>query len=176
MACPLLLSNFEPNHFHVTKCLWVQSSTIDFALCLGATSSDRLATRTKAKNNSNAPLEKKDEVVANVIWRFLELRGCVCLKFSLLLYFHSCVHTYAMSTRNTSSTSAPLFIFVGKPSQPANCDSGSLLMFFFFSCLPVNAFDSTADTHMHLSIGSSSIPIRIHPWRVPCTTPSSWPG
>ncbi|KAJ7780095.1 temperature dependent protein affecting M2 dsRNA replication-domain-containing protein [Mycena maculata] len=50
------------------------SSTIDFALCLGATSSERLAARTKGKA-SGAPLEKKDEVVANVIWRFLELRG-----------------------------------------------------------------------------------------------------
>ncbi|KJA18080.1 hypothetical protein HYPSUDRAFT_205688 [Hypholoma sublateritium FD-334 SS-4] len=51
------------------------SSTIDFALCLGATSSERLAGRTKLKSTAGAPLEKKDEVVANVIWRFLELRG-----------------------------------------------------------------------------------------------------
>ncbi|KAF7345495.1 XPG I-region protein [Mycena venus] len=51
------------------------SSTIDFALCLGATSSERLAARTKGKAGGRAPLEKKDEVVANVIWRFLELRG-----------------------------------------------------------------------------------------------------
>ncbi|KAJ7261993.1 XPG I-region protein [Mycena rebaudengoi] len=50
------------------------SSTIDFALCLGATSSERLAARTKGKAGGT-PLEKKDEVVANVIWRFLELRG-----------------------------------------------------------------------------------------------------
>lgn len=54
----------------------VQSSTIDFALCLGATSSDKLATRTRTKPGVDRPhLEKKDEVVANVIWRFLELRG-----------------------------------------------------------------------------------------------------
>ena len=50
-----------------------QSSTIDFALCLGATAIEKLAARTKIKNTG--PLEKKDEVVANVIWRFLELRG-----------------------------------------------------------------------------------------------------
>ncbi|KAK7019538.1 hypothetical protein R3P38DRAFT_3553475 [Favolaschia claudopus] len=50
------------------------SATIDFALCLGATSSERLAGRTKGKPASS-PLDKKDEVVANVIWRFLELRG-----------------------------------------------------------------------------------------------------
>ncbi|ELU43714.1 XPG I-region protein [Rhizoctonia solani AG-1 IA] len=53
------------------------SSTIDFALCLGATSTDKLASRTRTKPNLNHPLEKKDEVVANVIWRFLELRGYV---------------------------------------------------------------------------------------------------
>ncbi|KAJ7147668.1 XPG I-region protein [Mycena crocata] len=53
------------------------SSTIDFALCLGATSSERLAARTKGKAGGAGagPLDKKDEVVANVIWRFLELRG-----------------------------------------------------------------------------------------------------
>lgn len=51
------------------------SSTIDFALCLGATATERLAARTKAKSSPPIPLEKKDEVVANVIWRFLELRG-----------------------------------------------------------------------------------------------------
>ncbi|PPQ85250.1 hypothetical protein CVT25_010023 [Psilocybe cyanescens] len=51
------------------------SATIDFALCLGATAAERQAARTKVKSNANAPLEKKDEVVANVIWRFLELRG-----------------------------------------------------------------------------------------------------
>lgn len=54
-----------------------QSSTIDFALCLGATASERYAARTKHKANPAQPLDKKDEVVANVIWRFLELRGCV---------------------------------------------------------------------------------------------------
>lgn len=58
------------------------SSTIDFALCLGATSSDKFAQRTKVK--TNAPLEKKDEIVANVIWRFLELRG-----FLLNTHMHS---------------------------------------------------------------------------------------
>lgn len=54
----------------------MQSSTIDFALCLGATGSEKLALRTKGKANlPNGQLDKKDEVVANVIWRFLELRG-----------------------------------------------------------------------------------------------------
>ena len=53
-----------------------QSSTIDFALCLGATVSEKLAFRTRVKSGqTSSPLEKKDEIVANVIWRFLELRG-----------------------------------------------------------------------------------------------------
>ncbi|KAF8331669.1 XPG I-region protein [Cantharellus anzutake] len=52
-----------------------QSSTIDFALCLGATATEKLAHRTRTKPHANIVLEKKDEVVANVIWRFLELRG-----------------------------------------------------------------------------------------------------
>ncbi|CAL1715309.1 unnamed protein product [Somion occarium] len=51
------------------------SSTIDFALCLGATASEKLAARTRPKNGQTITLDKKDEVVANVIWRFLELRG-----------------------------------------------------------------------------------------------------
>ncbi|PWN53396.1 hypothetical protein IE53DRAFT_324877 [Violaceomyces palustris] len=56
------------------------SSTIDIALCLGATTSDALAARTKTPRKQKADstlsqLEKKDEIVANVIWRMLELRG-----------------------------------------------------------------------------------------------------
>jgi len=61
------------------------SSTIDFALCLGTTVSDKLAARTKIKGGQpSGGLEKKDEVVANVIWRFLELRG-----FLLNTHVHS---------------------------------------------------------------------------------------
>ncbi len=52
------------------------SSTIDIALCLGATTSGPLAERTKTpRGTETPPLEKKDEIVANIIWRMLELRG-----------------------------------------------------------------------------------------------------
>lgn len=70
--------------------LFLKSSTIDFALCLGATSSEKYAARTRPKKDRNdksgntqdhAALEKKDEVVANVIWRFLELRGSVIINY-----------------------------------------------------------------------------------------------
>lgn len=37
--------------------------------------SEKLAARTKIKATQG--LDKKDEIVANVIWRFLELRGYV---------------------------------------------------------------------------------------------------
>ncbi|UZJ52758.1 hypothetical protein CBS101457_002078 [Exobasidium rhododendri] len=69
------------------------SSTIDIALCLGATGRGDLAEQTKTSRpppgtavNKKAikgkvgaalapSLDKKDELVANIIWRFLELRG-----------------------------------------------------------------------------------------------------
>lgn len=53
------------------------SSTIDIALCLGATRTDELGQRTKTPKRPGQGhlLEKKDEIVANVIWRMLELRG-----------------------------------------------------------------------------------------------------
>jgi hypothetical protein len=64
---PLIRNNFE------------QSSTIDFALCLGATATEKQAARTRVRPGGTnlQPLEKKDEIVANVIWRFFELRGYV---------------------------------------------------------------------------------------------------
>jgi len=87
------------------------SSTIDFALCLGATSSERLAARTKVKNTSPAPLEKKDEVVANVIWRFLELRG-----FLLNTHTHSplarAMYSAIKPARVNDKFQDPLYLFL----------------------------------------------------------------
>lgn len=51
------------------------SSTIDIRLCLGATEPSQMAARTRVTKNPARPLDKKDEVVANTLWRFLELRG-----------------------------------------------------------------------------------------------------
>ncbi|GAA6054763.1 hypothetical protein JCM3770_000931 [Rhodotorula araucariae] len=51
------------------------SSTIDLCLCLGGTSTTSLAQRTIVPRNAERPLDKKDEIVANTIWRFLELRS-----------------------------------------------------------------------------------------------------
>ncbi|KAJ8094869.1 hypothetical protein PM082_010082 [Marasmius tenuissimus] len=86
------------------------SSTIDFSLCLGATT-ERLAARTKVKSNSQTPLEKKDEIVANVIWRFLELRG-----FLLNTHMHSplarAMHTALKSSRLNDKFQDPLYLFL----------------------------------------------------------------
>ncbi|GAA5923083.1 Mkt1p [Sporobolomyces koalae] len=51
------------------------SSTIDLCLCLGGTSTASLAQRTIVARNNDRPLDKKDEIVANTLWRFLELRS-----------------------------------------------------------------------------------------------------
>ncbi|KAJ3565031.1 hypothetical protein NP233_g7901 [Leucocoprinus birnbaumii] len=85
------------------------SSTIDFALCLGATSSDKFAQRTKVKATS--PLEKKDELVANVIWRFLELRG-----FLLTTHMHSplarAMYAALRTARLNDKFQDPLYLFL----------------------------------------------------------------
>ncbi|KAF9263954.1 XPG I-region protein [Marasmius fiardii PR-910] len=86
------------------------SSTIDFSLCLGATT-ERFAARTKVKSNSQTPLEKKDEIVANVIWRFLELRG-----FLLNTHMHSplarAMNTAIKHSRLNDKFQDPLYLFL----------------------------------------------------------------
>jgi hypothetical protein len=89
------------------------SSTIDFALCLGATATERLAARTKGRSAAApaAALEKKDEVVANVIWRFLELRG-----FLLNTHTHSplarAMYTAIKQARVNDKFQDPLYLFL----------------------------------------------------------------
>lgn len=51
-----------------------QASNIDLSLCLGATSTETLAARTRIQRRSEK-LDRKDEVCANVIFRMLFLRG-----------------------------------------------------------------------------------------------------
>lgn len=88
------------------------SSTIDFALCLGATASEKLASRTKGKTSvPNGQLDKKDEVVANVVWRFLELRG-----FLLNSHTHSplarAMYTAIKQARLNDKFQDPLYLFL----------------------------------------------------------------
>ncbi|KAJ8509502.1 hypothetical protein ONZ45_g8339 [Pleurotus djamor] len=90
------------------------SSTIDFSLCLGATSTDKYAQRTRSKpmERGQGPiLDKKDEIVANVIWRFLELRG-----FLLNQHTHSplarAMHTALKPVRVNDKFQDPLYLFL----------------------------------------------------------------
>ncbi|KAG2358973.1 temperature dependent protein affecting M2 dsRNA replication-domain-containing protein [Suillus spraguei] len=88
------------------------SSTIDFALCLGATATEKLASRTKGKTSvPNGQLDKKDEVVANVVWRFLELRG-----FLLNSHTHSplarAMYTAIKQARLNDKFQDPLYLFL----------------------------------------------------------------
>ncbi|KZV74508.1 XPG I-region protein, partial [Peniophora sp. CONT] len=88
------------------------SSTIDFALCLGATATEKQAARTRIKSGAkSSTLEKKDELVANVIWRFLELRG-----FLLKTHEHSplarSMHTAVRSARLNDKFQEPLYLFL----------------------------------------------------------------
>lgn len=52
----------------------VQSSTIDLKLCIGAVSWSEFGPICEAQK-STAVLDKKDEIVGNVTFRFLEVRG-----------------------------------------------------------------------------------------------------
>lgn len=51
------------------------TSMIDMALCIGATANAQDAALTCAPRQPGSRLEKKDEIVANTLWRFLELRA-----------------------------------------------------------------------------------------------------
>ncbi|KAL5513024.1 hypothetical protein ACEPAH_3422 [Sanghuangporus vaninii] len=96
------------------------SSTIDFALCLGATATEKLAARTRIRkdkidknhhNPDHPSLEKKDEVVANVIWRFLELRG-----FLQTSHTHGALaramHAAIKTARVNDKFQDPLYLFL----------------------------------------------------------------
>ena len=67
--------NVSIRDFDYTDCP-TQSSTIDIKLCIGALSSDELAAQTKLVKQGR-PMDRKDEIVANVIWRLLDVRGSV---------------------------------------------------------------------------------------------------
>lgn len=51
-----------------------ESSTIDLKLCIGTLEREDTVVYTK-KEKAAKLLEKKDEIVANIIWRFLDVRG-----------------------------------------------------------------------------------------------------
>ncbi|KAN0061277.1 hypothetical protein ACQY0O_006123 [Thecaphora frezii] len=90
------------------------SSTIDIALCLGATTSDALASRTKTArvklaDGSLSHVEKKDEIVANVIWRMLELRGFLNHAHLHTPYARAC-HLALKKARLNDKLQEPLYL------------------------------------------------------------------
>ncbi|EIM22091.1 viral life cycle-related protein, partial [Wallemia mellicola CBS 633.66] len=88
------------------------SSTIDFALCLGATSIDKSAERTITAKNTNGPvLHKKDEIVANTIWRFLELRSLLTPQHTHTP-FGRAMHNALTVSRLNDKFQEPLLILV----------------------------------------------------------------
>ncbi|EPQ31463.1 uncharacterized protein PFL1_00798 [Pseudozyma flocculosa PF-1] len=90
------------------------SSTIDIALCLGATTSDALANRTKTgrvrlADGALSQVEKKDEIVANVIWRMLELRGFLNHAHLHTPYARAC-HLALKRARLNDKLQEPLYL------------------------------------------------------------------
>lgn len=99
------------------------SSTIDIALCLGATGRSDLAAKTKTpvpnqsnpsregdeKTPSKDVIEKKDELVANIIWRFLELRGFLNHNHLHTPYARA-LHLSIQSARLNDKFQEPLYI------------------------------------------------------------------
>ncbi|GJN92125.1 hypothetical protein Rhopal_005155-T1 [Rhodotorula paludigena] len=85
------------------------SSTIDLCLCLGATSNTSLAQRTMVPKNAERPLDKKDEIVANTLWRFLELRS-----FLTSAHMHtphaSALHLAMKNAKVNDKFQEPLFL------------------------------------------------------------------
>lgn len=66
-----------PMHFLEVELRRQNSSTIDLRLCIAALASEELAANTRKDKAGRPPLDKKDEIVANVIWQFMEVRGFV---------------------------------------------------------------------------------------------------
>ncbi|KAL7419094.1 COP9 signalosome complex subunit 5 [Cryptotrichosporon argae] len=53
------------------------SSTIDLKLCINTLDKEESAVRTRVRDKREPTMDKKDQIVANVIWRFLDARGFV---------------------------------------------------------------------------------------------------
>jgi hypothetical protein len=90
------------------------SSTIDIALCLGATGRAEQARQTKtplpeSTRSDKQIIEKKDEIVANVIWRFLEMRGFLNYDHLHTQYARA-FHLSIRETRLNDKLQEPLYL------------------------------------------------------------------
>ena len=78
------------------------TSMIDLAFCLGATTA-------AAPPRTDARLEKKDEVVANSLWRFLEARGFLTAEHTHSAWGRA-LHAALQCVRVTDRVQEPLFV------------------------------------------------------------------
>jgi hypothetical protein len=62
-------------HYNKLALFFIQSSNIDFKLCLGATKDAGFARLWKVSEANDKLLDRKDELIANALLRFLSLRG-----------------------------------------------------------------------------------------------------
>lgn len=84
-------------------------SRIDLPLCLGATAEPERAARTREPREANARLEKKDEILANTLWRLLELRGFLAEDHSHTAYGRALHHALGQ-TRVMDRLQEPLLL------------------------------------------------------------------
>lgn len=85
------------------------SSTIDIPLCLNTATDAARAARTILPKDSSMRLEKKDELVANSLWRFLELRGFLNAEHTLTTYGRA-LHTAIQHVRVNDRLQEPLYL------------------------------------------------------------------
>ncbi|WFD33416.1 hypothetical protein MCUN1_000229 [Malassezia cuniculi] len=84
------------------------TSMIDLSLCIGATAKAEDAQQTLVAR-AGARLDKKDEIVANTLWRFLELRDFVGNEHTHTAYGRA-FHTALQAVRVTDRVQEPLFV------------------------------------------------------------------
>lgn len=103
-------------HWHVPAAMLDEelrrqnSSTIDIPLCLQTTADPARAKRTIVARDATVPhLEKKDELVANSLWRFLELRGFLNAEHTHTAYGRA-LYTALQQTRVNDRLQEPLYL------------------------------------------------------------------
>ncbi|PKI84385.1 hypothetical protein MVES1_001701 [Malassezia vespertilionis] len=87
------------------------SATIDFSFCLAATADEARAARTIAASEPNEPMQKKDEVVANAVWRFLSMRNILSEKHTHTVYGEA-LYAALQTLRVNDKLKEPLYLAI----------------------------------------------------------------
>ena len=85
------------------------SATIDVSLCLNTTADAERAKRTISTRDASARLGKKDELVANSLWRFLELRDFLNEQHTHSAYGKA-LHAALQKVRVNDRVQEPLYL------------------------------------------------------------------